>query len=171
VVVELYKQIVVRKPIGIPPKTANRTIWRLLSRDLTECINTALACAKDWNRQYPDLNLKPEFDWLEFGLFSGGNEHALPSRFRVRRTVKQKDGSYQVQVKLTYKETFETYGRPPDPKNTFDWDIIAFVIWDGYGFAVNDVSYAKDQPHEAGLRLSQLLSHGCKGGKWVGDSE
>ena len=170
VVIKLYKQIVLRKPIGIPQKADRQAIWPLLSRDLIKRLDLARECEKDYFRQYSDPNLKPEFDWLEMGLFSGGNEQALPSRVAVRRTVKQKDGSYQVGMKLTYKETFETYDRPPDPKDTFNWNVIAFVIWDGNRFAVNDVLYARDYPDEAELRLSQLLSHGCKDGKWVGDT-
>jgi hypothetical protein len=182
VVIKLYKQIVLRKPIGIPQKADRQAIWPLLSRDLIKRLDLARECEKDYFLQYPEPKLKPEFDqypepklkpefdWLEMGLFSGGNEQALPSRVAVRRTMKQKDGSYQVGVKLTYKETFETYGRPPDPKDTFNWDVIAFAIWDGNRFAVNDVLYTKDRPNEAELRLSQLLSHGCKDGKWVGAS-
>ena len=42
---------------------------------------------------------------------------------------------------------------------------MAFVIWDNNRFAVNDVFYARDYPE---LRLSQLLSHGCKGGSALG---
>jgi hypothetical protein len=170
VVIKLYKQIVLRKPLGIPQKADRQAIWPLLSRDLIKRLDLARECEKDYFRQYSDPNLKPAFGWLEMGLFSGGNEHALPSRVAVRRTVKQKDGSYQVEAKITYKETFETYGRPPDPKDTFNWDVVAFVIWDGNRFAVNDVSYSKDHPDEVELRLSQLLSDGCKDGKWVGNS-
>ncbi len=170
VVIKLYKQIVLRKPIGIPQKRDRQAIWPLLSQDLIKRLDSARECEADYFRQYSDPNLKPEFDWLEMGLFSGGNEQALPSSVAVHRTVKQKDGSYQVEVKLTYKETFETYGRPPNPKDTFSWDVVAFVIWDKNRFAVDDVLYANDYPDEAELRLSLLLSHGCKDGKWVGYS-
>ena len=170
VVTKLYKQVVHRKPIGIPRKVDREAIWPFLSGELIESLDTAQKCEQDYFRQYSDPSLKPSFDWLEMGLFSGGNEEALPSRMAVRRTLKQKDGSYQVEVKLTYKETFETYGRPPDPKNAFNWDVIAFVIWDMNKFAVNDVLYAKEHSDEAELRLSQLLRHGCKDGKWIGDA-
>jgi hypothetical protein len=167
-VIRLYKQVVFRKPLGIPWKKADRqAILPLLSRDLVERIRVAKECERDYFRQYPDPNLKPAFDWLEFGLFSGGNEQADPSRVAVLRSVKQKNGSYRVRVKLTWWGDFDKYPRPPDPARVWNWEVAVFVIRDDSRFAVNDVLYSKDTD-ETGLRLSQLLSHGCKDGTWVG---
>ena len=86
----------------------------------------------------------------------------------MRRAVRQNAGSFQVEVQLTYKETFATYGRAPDPKDAFKWNVIAFVIWDGHRFPINDILYSKDYPEDPEFRLSQLLSQQCKDGKFVG---
>jgi hypothetical protein len=171
-VIRLYKQVVFRKPLGILRKKADRqAILPVLSRDLVERIRVAKECERDYFRQYADPNIKPAFDWLEFGLFSGGNEQALPSRVALLRSVKQKDGSYQVRVKLTYWGEFDKYpSRPSDPAHVWNWEVTAVVVRDGGHFAVNDVLYSKDTD-ETGLRLSQLLNHGCKDGKWVGYPE
>jgi hypothetical protein len=170
VVIKLYKQIVLRKPLGLPQRKELDAIGPSLSQDLIERIRVAEECETDYFRQYPydpEHPIKPPFAWMETGLFSGGNELANPSRFSIRHALRHKDGSYEVEVKLAYKETFETYGRPPDPKDTFDWDVIAFVVWDGHRFAVNDVLWAKFHPSDKEIRLSDLLSMGCQDGKWV----
>jgi hypothetical protein len=78
VVIRLYKQVVSRKPLGIPRGKDRKAIWPLLSRDLIQRMRVAKECEKDYFRQYPDPNLKPAFGWLEFGLFSGANEQAAP---------------------------------------------------------------------------------------------
>jgi hypothetical protein len=162
VVIKLYRQVVRRKPIGIPREKDRRTIWPLLSQDLIERMRVAKECEKDFFRQYPDPTLKPGFGWLEFGLFSGGDELAGPSLYSVRRAVRQNAGSFQVEVQLTYKDTFA-----PVPKDTFKWDVIAFVTWDGHRFAIDDILYSKDYPEDPEFRLSQLLSQQCKDGKFV----
>ena len=166
--IKLYRQIVFRKPIGIPLAKDRKAIWPFLSQDLIERMQVAKECEKDYFRQYSDPNLKPEFDWLEFGLFSGGNEQADPSLFGVRRSVRQKDGSYEVRAKLTYWSEFDKYRRPRGPKYDWKWEVVVFVIREGNHYAVNDVLYSKVSPEDAELRLSQLLGAGCKDGKWVG---
>jgi len=168
-VMNLYKEIVVRKPLGIGSKADREAISPFLSHRLIARFNAAEACEKDYFRQYPDPNLKPEFAWLEMGLFSGGNEEAIPSDAIVQRTTIQRDGSYRVHVQLTYRESFETYGRPPDPANTFKWTIVALVIRDGGRFAVDDILYFNEDTKRIESRLSQFLSLGCENEKWVGD--
>src|SRR5690242_16045510 len=77
VVTKLYRQIVLRKPIGLPRGKALEVIRRYLSRNLIERIRVTAECEKDFDRQYPydpNLRLKPPFAWLEAGLFSGDNE-------------------------------------------------------------------------------------------------
>jgi hypothetical protein len=171
VVIRLYQHVVSRKPLGIPLGKDRKAIWPLLSRNLIERMTVAEECEKDYFRHYPDPNLKPEFGWLESGLFSGANEQADPSRFEVRRIVKQADGSYQVNVKLTYWPDFDKYRSPRGPRYDWNWEVIVSVIPDGGHFAVNEVLYSQVHPEDAELRLSQLLSHGFDNGKWVGYSE
>ena len=169
VVMNLYKQIVLRKPLGIGSEADRRTVTPFLSPGLIARFNDAEACEKDYFRQYPDPNLKPKFAWLEMGLFSGGNEEAIPSDAIVQHTKIQQDGSYRVRVQLTYRESFETYDRTPDPANTFKWTVVASVIRDEGRFAVDDILYLNEDTKRIESRLSQVLSFGCEDGKWVGD--
>ena len=184
VVTKLYKQIVLRKPVGLPRRKELEAIRRLLSQDLVERIGVAGECENDYFRQYPNpdpkdpnaLILKPPFAWMETGLFSGGNEQADPSWFSVRRAVRQKDSSYEVRVKLKEWDEFDKYPRPRGPQYDWTWEMLVFVIRDGDHYAVNDVFYPEVHadhsepryPTVEEIRLSQLLSVGCKDGKWIG---
>jgi hypothetical protein len=98
------------------------------------------------------------------GLFSGGNEEALPADAIVQRTEIQRDGSYRVHVELTYRESLETYGRTPDPPNTFKWTVVASVIRDEGRFAVDDVLYMNEETKRIESRLSEVLNVGEDGG-------
>jgi hypothetical protein len=179
VIIKLYKQIVLRKPLGLLSGNKLEAIRPFLSRDLIERIRVTAECEKDFDRQYPydpNLPMKPPFVWLEAGLFSGDNERADPLWFGVRRIVRQNDGSYEAYVKLKRWEEFDKYPRPRGPKYDDTWEITVFVVRDGDHYAVNDVFYARvyadhsisHYPAIEETRLSQLLDSGCKAGKWVG---
>lgn len=168
VVRELYKQVVARRPLGIPKGADRAAIWPLLSKGLRRRLDAAQACENDYFRQHAGEDGKPDFGWLETGLFSGGNERGIPAIASVQRTEAQNDGSSLVFVRLTYKESFATYGRPPDPANTFNWDIAVMVKSEGGRFVVDDVLLLKDGSTKIESRLSDSFS-GCDGSRWVGD--
>ena len=178
-VVKLYKQIVHRKPLGLPRGEKLQAIRPFLGRDLIGRISATRECEKDYFLQHPDdpnQPVKAPFAWQESGLFSGGNERADPSWFGVRRIIRQKDGSYEVDVKLKYWEEFDKYPRPRGPRYDDTWEVEVFVVRDGDHYAVNDVYYPQvyadhsvpHYPTVEDIRLSQLLESGCKDGKWVG---
>ena len=102
VVRELYREIVARKPLGIPRGADKTAISPLLSSGLTRRLESAQACEDSYREQHAGQNGKPEFDWLEMGLFSGTNERALPSSAVVERMIPNKDGSFRVYVHATY---------------------------------------------------------------------
>ena len=112
VVRKLYRQVVARRPLGIPSGADKAAIRPFLSKGLTRRFEVAKACEADYVRQHAGDDGKPEFAWLESGLFSGENEKSIPATAVVERTEPQKDGSFRVYVRLTYKESFKTYGRP-----------------------------------------------------------
>lgn len=95
------------------------------------------------------------------GPFSGDNERASPQTFLIERTQSEKDGSFRVYVRLTraYPE-----GHPSI------WRIAAIVIRENGHFVVNDIIYLKDEDYDEG-RLSEGLSGGCDGPRWVGHGE
>jgi hypothetical protein len=168
VVQELYKQVVARRPLGIPKGADKEAIWPFLSKGLIQRLDTAQACENDYCRQDTEKDSKPGFGWLESDLFSGENEKAIPSEAVVERTKRLKDGSFHVYLRLTYRGSYNTYGRSPDPANTFKWRLAAKVISEGGRFVVDDVLLLKHGSTKIESRLSDSFS-GCDGSRWVGD--
>lgn len=173
VVHRLYRQVIRRQPLGLPTGLFKKSIWPLISKRLIHQLETAQLCGLDearqlqqeeetQRRQHPDqarhIFLKPEVAWLEFGLFSGGNEEASPPTATVEKAVPQPDGSYQVLTKLTFKPLSATYRR----------FIAAIVTLEGGNYVVDDVVFFRENSTHVELRLSDLLSEGCDGPKWVG---
>ena len=184
VVRKLYRQIVKRKPLGIPFGSNKKAIWPLLSRGLIQRLETTRTCESDQmrklnveeerlRREHPDeakmIALKPS-TWDEDGLFSGFNEEGIPAAAIIERTEPQNDGSSRVYVKLTYHDTFET-GRHPNPADTFSWTVAAVVILEEGHYLVNDVLFFKENSTEIETRLSEMLLQGCDGPKWIGYPE
>ena len=158
VVRELYHEVVARHPVGIPEEEM-RDFAPYLSDELIRRIDVALACAADWDQQNPDPNLKPPFAWLEAGLFSGDDEQASPRDFHIERTQSENDGSVRVYVGLTW-------GAPPE--EPWIWRVAAIVVMENGHFVVDDVVYLKDEGRLVASRLSEYLSAGCNGSRWVG---
>jgi hypothetical protein len=170
VVRELYRQVVTRRPLGIPKGADKAAIDPFLSKELIQKLDAAQACQDDYFRQHADKDSKPAFGWLETGLFSGANEKAIPSAAVVERTEPEKDGSFLVHMRLTYKESTETYGKTPDPTNTFHWSVAAVVISERGRFVIDDILLLKDNSTKIDSRLSSSFS-GCDGPRWVGDKK
>jgi hypothetical protein len=169
VVQRLYDQVVARKPIGIP-KGADRTaLWPFLSKRLVQKLDAAQSCENDYRRQHAGQGGKPAFDWLEVGVFSGANERGIPASAVVARTEPQKDGAFRVYVRLTYKESIETHGKPPDPAHTFGWHVAAVVKPESGRFVVDDVLLLEDNSTKIASQLFNSFS-GCDGARWNGDS-
>jgi hypothetical protein len=167
VVRQLYAQIVARHPLGIP-KGADRTaIWPFLSKHLKQRLEAARACEADYIRQHSVDHGKPAFGWLESGLFSGDNEEALPEKAVIERTEQRNDGSFQVYVRLTYKESSKAHHRPPDPAGTFSWNVAVNVILEDRRFVIDDVLLFKDDSPNVRSRLSDAFV-GCEGSRWIG---
>jgi hypothetical protein len=158
----LYTQVVARHPLGIPEGEDMKIFAPFLSKALLHRIDLANACFEDWNRQYPDPNLKPDFGWFESGLFSGDDEQAEPRTFQIERTESEKDGSFHVYVRLTYGS---------QPEKPWIWQVAAIVVQENGHFAIDDVIYLKEGPEGSRLVdswLSEYLSAGCDGPRWVG---
>jgi hypothetical protein len=153
----LYQQVVARHPMGIPYGEDMKIFAPYLSKALLHRIELAITCGNDWYRQNPDRHLKPPIAWLESGLFSGDDEKASPSGFQIERTQSEKDGSFRVYVRLTLEE-------PPQEI----WQVEAVVVRENGHFVVDDVIYLKGENRLVEARLSEYLSAGCDGPRWVG---
>jgi len=156
----LYIQVVSRHPIGVTKGADMTTFAPYLSKTLRHRIDLTAACEVDWFRQHPETGMKPNFGWLELGLFSGDGENAGPSAFQVEETQAEKDGTVRVYVKLTHAESKE---RP------WTWRVAAVVGREDGRYVVKDVIYLRDKNNSSDVRLSKLLSNGCNGPRWIGE--
>jgi hypothetical protein len=157
----LYKQVITRRPLGIPSGADMRAFAPYLSKALRYRFDLNKACAVDWRKQNPDPSLKPPVGLIENGIFSGANEEAEPQAFYIERTESENDGSSRVYVRLTV-------GDPPN--RPLVWYVAAVVVReDGRPF-VDDVLYLKGENGEVESRLSRDLSSGCDGPRWVGET-
>ena len=157
----LYAEVVARHPMGIPMGPSMKVFAPYLSTALLQRIQVSVACAADYDRQYPDPNLKPPFAWLEAGLFSGDDEQADPQTFHIERTQLENDGSFRVYVRLTW-------GRSSKP---WVWRVAAVVVRENSHYALDDVIYLKDSNRKINSRMSEYLSAGCDGPRWVGNQQ
>lgn len=162
VVRSLYGDVIAYHPIGIPREANMKRFAPYLSKSLIHRIDLVQACSKDWMRQNQGQLIKAPFAWGEAGLFSGDDEKALPGSFRIEKTKAETDGSFRVDVELTY--------RPSDGPGV--WHVEVIVARDGGHLTVDDVIFLKSKdssplaPNRS--RLSEILSQGCDGPRWVG---
>jgi len=153
----LYNEVVARHPLGVPGGADFKVFAPYLSKALLHRIEINVACQDDWGHQNSDPHSKPPF--LEFGLFSGNDLRAEPQSFQIERVESVKDSSIRVYVKLTHDEPGE---------NPWTWHVATILVReDGY-FRVDDVIYLKDRAQDVDVRLSEYLSQGCDGPRWVG---
>lgn len=157
----LYIQVVTRHPIGVTKGADMTTFAPYLSKTLRHRIDLTSACEVEWFRQHPETGMKPDFGWLELGLFSGDGENAGPSAFQIEKTQAEKDGVDRVYVKLTHAESNE---RP------WTWRVAVIVRREDGRYVVDDVIYLKDKNNPSDAWLSKILSNGCNGPRWVGES-
>jgi hypothetical protein len=162
VVRKLYHEVVARHPLGIPEGADKAAIWPFLSKGLIGKLEKAQACEADYFRQHAGDTDKPGFVWLESGLFSGEDELALPDEAVVEHVKPQNDGSFQVYVRLGYRDA-----GAPNPEK-YHWLVATRVIRESGHFVVDDVIWFKDDSRQISWRLSQTFV-GCQGTHWVGN--
>lgn len=131
-----------------------------LSTALLHRMNLAYACEGDFFRHNPDPHLKPAFEWLDLGLFSGDDEPASPTAFHIQATHVEPDGTIHAYVKLTHAE------KPPF--RPWSWRVAAVLTRENDQYVIDDVIYLKTGNELADYRLSQALSWGCDGPRWIG---
>ncbi|HJT70312.1 MAG TPA: hypothetical protein VJ731_08945, partial [Terriglobales bacterium] len=82
-----YTYITRYQQLGIPSGHAKKALWPLLSKRLAQQLDNLEACDEDYYRRYGEIlrarTIKPATPWLEEGLFTGPNDAATPSTFRI----------------------------------------------------------------------------------------
>jgi len=140
-----------------------------MSRRLRNILDVAHECEKDYFRQNTCNDCKPQFCWLEEGLFSGSAENALPAEVTIVESAALADGFFRITVRFTYRETFATYGRPPDPDSHYEWPGAVIVDCTGDQCLVDDFVRIDTETGRSYLFLSRSFT-GCEGSRWVGES-
>ena len=143
--------------LGIPSGRAKKAIWPLLSKRLAEQLDSLGACDADYYRRYGKIlrakTYKPDTPWLEDGLFTGPDDSATPTTFRIlgSRSI----GENRVDVLLAFKEDWgESEGNVTAIFENDRWVIDDYVTM-----------YSNDHLRHLSAGYSQ-----CKGGRWVGNT-
>jgi hypothetical protein len=166
---KLYEEIVAHHPIGIPAGADKAAIWPLLSKRLTEQLQTAQACEEDYFQQHQAVDGAPKPTWLKSGLFSGDGERASPIYSLPERKEPQEDRSFLVYVDLAreYSGLGNGYIHLNGHKAQM-WRVAARVVSANGRFVVDDVRMFDGL---SGDGPSHLLSNSfadCDGSHWTG---
>jgi hypothetical protein len=156
----VYQQLVSRPIGGIPKPERMKLFAPYLSKSLLHRISQARACGDDWFRLHPRNEVKAPLEWLEFGLFSGANDRSGPGTFQIEK-AESEEGSIRVYVRLTEGAL---------PEKPWTWDVAAIVISENGRFVIDDVVFLRDENDDTESRLSEVLTRGCDGSRWVGDA-
>ncbi len=156
----LYQQVVAGPPVGMLSGADWKIFAPYLSKTLMHRIDLNIACGEDWHRQHPEPDLKPPV--LEMGLFSGSDEETEPRTFHIERTESETDGSFRVYVRLA--------NGTPHTSSWWVWHVAAILVRENGRLMVDDVIYLKNEKDALDVdhRLSESLSDGCDGPRWVG---
>jgi len=154
----LYRLLVSQRIAGIPTPKRMKVLSPYLSSSLIHRINQARACLDDWVRLHPKNDEKAPSALTEFGPFSGPDDKGAPYAFHIDKTESEDDGSFRVYVRLTE-------GPREEP---WHWQVAAVVVSENGQFAINDVIFLRDVNILTESRLSEILTTGCDGPRWVG---
>lgn len=166
---KLYEEIVAHHPIGIPEGREEAAILPLLSKRLTEQLQTAQACEKDYYRRHPAIDGAPKLAWLKSGLFSGDGERTSPIYALPERKEPQKDGSFLVYVYLVheYRGLGNAYFHFNGHKAQ-GWEVAATVVSENGRFVVDDVRIFDSDSTDGPSYLLSDAFVGCAGPHWIG---
>ncbi|HKR62593.1 MAG TPA: hypothetical protein VJZ00_02580 [Thermoanaerobaculia bacterium] len=158
VVREFYREITKRHPLGIPEGRDAKALRPFLTPRLLGIFSTAAACEKDYFRKNTCADCKPEFDWLELGLFSGGTEEALPSAIQILRSEPVPPHAFRVMIRFTYRDVDST---------KYHWLGAVVVDCATKRCLIDDFMRLDDKTGEP-LWTTSTSFRGCDGKRWVG---
>jgi len=151
-----YTYITRYQQLGIPYGRARKTLWPHMSKRLAQELDGLQACDDDYYRRYGEIlranTYKPATPWLEDGLFTGPNDAATPSRFRILNS--RSVGKNRIDVLIAFKRD---WGNP-------EGDVTA--ILENNRWVIDD--YVAMYENDELRRLSAGYPE-CKDGRWVGE--
>jgi hypothetical protein len=154
----LYHEVVIHHPYSLLDGANMKIFSPYLSKSLLQKIQSARACSRDWFRQNQGKAVRAPFAWSAFGIFSGRNERDSPGAFQIEQAQAEKGGYVRVDVSLTYMSA----------DGPGSWRVAVIVVREDTRLVVEDVVYLKDEPGDVEEKLSNILSQGCDGARWVG---
>lgn len=151
-----YTSITRHRQLGIPSGRSKKVLWPLLSKRLAQQLDSLEGCNKDYYRRYGEIlrvnPYKPGIPWSEEGLFTGANDAATPSSFRIlgSRSV----GASRVDVLIAFKQDW----------GDSEGDVTA--ILENNRWVIDDyvAMYENGELHRLSAGYPQ-----CKGSQWVGE--
>jgi len=152
-----YTYITKYQQLGIPHGPTRKALGPLISKRLAQELDSLHACDDDYYRRYGEIlranTYKPATPWLEEGLFTGPDDAATPSTFRIlgSRSV----GEDRVDVLIAFKEDW----------GDSEGDVTA--ILESNRWVIDD--YVSMYENDELRRLSAGYAQ-CKGGQWVGET-
>jgi hypothetical protein len=161
-----YAQVVERQPLGVPEGAARRTLWPFLSVRLQHLLTDAVACERDYARQQPRGSTdKPEYGWLESGLFSGENERATPHAAELVHVEEEGGGRLRAYVRFTYRDPYA--GEHPDLPAEYQWYGAAVLAAEHGAWRIDDFLALDDDTLDVTGDVEDVLG-GCDRGRWIG---
>jgi hypothetical protein len=161
-----YTNITRYQQLGIPNGRARKALWPLMSKRLTQELDSLGECDADYYRRFGEIlranTYKPATPWLEAGLFTGPNDSATPRKFSIldSRSI----GDSRVDVHLRFPEP-EYCCSQPTP-SYFTEGIVTVILKNGW-WVIDD--YVAMYENDELRRLSAGYAE-CKGGRWVGET-
>lgn len=171
---DLYQKIVAQHPMGIPQGADKTSLWPLLSRRLTQQLETAQACQDDYFRQQSAAGTTSEPAWMTSDLFSGEDERTAAYFVNIVHKEPLKDGFFAVQLDaverdVTGKNSSIIAGGVRAYRVKKDWPIIATVVLENQRFVVDDIRIFEEDTTDGPSHLLSETFTGCDGPRWTGE--
>jgi hypothetical protein len=167
IVQRLYKLVLKHRPIGAMEPSERKIFAPFLDDRLSRKLDSTVSCEKDYfyqQRGYKGPPVKAPFAWGENGTFSGGDDENALRSFEVEKSESGATGFIEVTVRLKWGDTTQ------DEKPWISW-VVVVMKQEKDHIAVDDVIYLGEKEAPRHERLSEILSHGCRDGHWIGSKQ
>jgi len=166
--VRLFYTNITRYPqLGIPSGRTQKALRPLLSKRVTQELDRLEACERDYFRRYGEIlrakTLKAAIPWGEEGLFTGPNDAATPTKFRILSSRSVGENRADVELEFTTKQTYSSELGLPPSYDHYEGDVT--VVLETNRWVIDDyvAMYSNDKLQRLSTGYSQ-----CKDGQWVG---
>jgi hypothetical protein len=171
---DLYQKVVAQHPIGIPQGAIKTSLWPLLSRRLTQQLESAQACQDDYFRQQSAAGTFSKPAWMTSDLFSGEDERTAPYFVNIVHKEALKDGVFAVELDaverdVAGKNSSIIAGGVRAYRVKKDWPIIATVVLENQRFVVDDIRIFEEDTTDGPSHLLSETFAGCDGPRWTGE--